>query len=115
MPVSPTELWRRVSHCLEGQEVVDLQPVDSAACSRTSDSARPQTMLMLHDLRGAMVSTAAPLKLMVRGTYGDMSETARSKLHEVSGRVDNSIHLTEDFSASPWRTAGLERKKTSSI
>jgi CheY-like chemotaxis protein len=27
MPVSPTELWRRVSQCLEDREVVDLQPV----------------------------------------------------------------------------------------
>ena len=31
MPVSPTELWRRVSHCLEDREVVDLQPVRVAA------------------------------------------------------------------------------------
>ncbi len=27
MPVSPPELWRRVSHCLEDREVMDLQPV----------------------------------------------------------------------------------------
>ena len=27
MPVSPPELWRRVSRCLEDREVMDLQPV----------------------------------------------------------------------------------------
>ena len=35
-------------------------------------------MLMFHDVRGAMVSTAAAMKLMVRGTYGELSEIARS-------------------------------------
>ena len=28
MPVSPTELWRRVSPCLESLEIVDLVPVE---------------------------------------------------------------------------------------
>ena len=80
MPVSPTELWRRVSHCLEDREVMDLQPVKgSAASSGTSDVAGPQMMLMLHDIRGSMISTAASLKLMARGTYGEMSETGQGK------------------------------------
>ena len=36
MPVSPPELWRRVRHCLEDREVMDLQPVQGvAASSRT--------------------------------------------------------------------------------
>jgi two-component system sensor histidine kinase/response regulator len=107
MPVSPTELWRRVSQCLEGQEVLDLQPLRLPVdLPKESNKTRPQTMLMLHDLRGAMVSTAAAMKLMVRGTYGDMSEEIRSRLQEVSGRVENLIQLTDEFlgkaSASHW-------------
>jgi len=98
MPVSPTELWRRVNHCLEGREVLDLQPlgvlVDTAG---DTDKVRPQTMLMLHDLRGAMVSTAAALKLMARGSYGDLSDNARTRLSEVSSRVANLINLTDEF------------------
>lgn len=98
MPVSPTELWRRVNQCLEGREVLDLQPlgvlVDTAS---DTDKVRPQTMLMLHDLRGAMVSTAAALKLMARGSYGDLSEGARTRLGEVSSRVANLINLTDEF------------------
>jgi signal transduction histidine kinase len=98
MPVSPPELWRRVSHCLEDREVMDLQSVRSLpANSATSDLAGPQMMLMLHDIRGAMVSTAASLKLMDRGMYGEMSLKAKAKLHEVTGRIDKTIHLTEDF------------------
>lgn len=107
MPVSPTELWRRVSQCLEGQEVLDLQPLRLPVdLPLESDKTRPQTVLMLHDIRGAMVSTAAALKLMVRGTYGDMSEGARARLEEVSGRVENLVDLTDEFigktMADPW-------------
>jgi two-component system sensor histidine kinase/response regulator len=98
MPVSPTELWRRVNQCLEGREVLDLQPlgvlVDTAG---DTDRVRPQTMLMLHDLRGAMVSTAAALKLMARGSYGDLSENVQIRLSEVTSRVANLINLTDEF------------------
>jgi two-component system sensor histidine kinase/response regulator len=98
MPVSPTELWRRVSHCLEDKEVVDLQPLRLPSETLWErDKTRPQMMLMLHDLRGSMVSTAAALKLMVRGSQGGMSESARASLQEVYGRVENLIHLTDEF------------------
>jgi two-component system, sensor histidine kinase and response regulator len=97
MPVSPTELWRRVTQCLEGQEVVDLEPLRLPSEIPWRDKTRPQMMLMLHDLRGSMVSTAAALKLMVRDARGDMNEAAQAKLQEVSGRVENLIHLTDEF------------------
>jgi two-component system sensor histidine kinase/response regulator len=98
LPVRPTELWRRVSQCLEGREIVDLQPVRVAAenpgdCEKTD----PQTMLLLHDLRSAMVSTASWLKLMARGMYGEMSKRAKEKLHDVNGRIEKMVRLTEDF------------------
>jgi two-component system sensor histidine kinase/response regulator len=98
MPVSPPELWRRVSRCLEDREVVDLQPVRGAAASAgLSRRDEPQMMLMLHDIRGSMVSTAALLKLLTRGTFGGMSEAAKTKIHEAAGRMEQTIHLAEDF------------------
>ena len=57
----------------------------------------PQLMLIFHDIRGSMVATAASLKLMARGTVGEMSQEAKAKLHEVTGRIENTIHLMEDF------------------
>ena len=97
MPVSPPELWRRVSRCLEDREVVDLQPeLGMAAGARKRGAAEPQMMLMSHDVRSAMVATAASLKLMARGTYGELSEIAQAKLHEAAGRIENTIHLIED-------------------
>jgi two-component system, sensor histidine kinase and response regulator len=97
MPVSPPELWRRVSRCLDAREVMDLQPErGGAARARTSPAVEPQMMLMSHDVRGAMVATAASLKLMARGTYGELSEIAKAKLREAAGRIENTIHLIED-------------------
>jgi DNA-binding response OmpR family regulator len=98
MPVSPTELWRRVGRCLKDRKVMVPRPVkDSAASYGKSDLGGPQMMLMFHDVRGDMVATAASLKLMARGTYGKLSEPARAKLHEAAGRIENTIHLIEDF------------------
>ncbi len=98
MPVSPVELWRRVSYCLEGREVMDLQPISGTAASdRTGDVGESQMMLMFHDIRGSMISTAAALKLMARGTYGEMGDKAKAKLQEATARIEKTIHLTEDF------------------
>jgi len=101
MPVSPPELWRRVSRCLEGREVVDLQPVRVTSSSREGDQVGPQMMLMLHDIRGALVSSAASLKLLARGFYGEMSEKAKAKLHEVTDRIETTGHLTEECIGRP--------------
>jgi signal transduction histidine kinase len=98
MPVSPPELWRRVNRCLEDREVLDLQPVKSSAASSVrGDLTNPQLMLIFHDIRGSMVATAASLKLMARGTVGEMSQEAKAKLQEVTGRIENTIRLMEDF------------------
>ena len=61
------------------------------------DVTNPQMMLMFHDIRGSMVATAASLKLMARGTVGKMSQEAKVKLHEATGRIENTIRLMEDF------------------
>jgi two-component system sensor histidine kinase/response regulator len=97
MPVSPAELWRRVSYCLEGREVVDLQPVAAADRGKDRGQVGPETMLMLHDLRGSLVSTAASLKLVARGTYGDIGGGAVAKIRDVLGRIDKMIPMMEDF------------------
>jgi signal transduction histidine kinase len=59
--------------------------------------AGAQMMLMFHDIRGSMISTAAALKLMARGTYGEMSGKAKAKLQEATARIEKTIYLTEDF------------------
>ena len=111
MPLSPPELWRRVSHCLEDREVMDLQPVQgTAASSGRRDLTGQQLMLIFHDIRGSMVATAASLKLMARGTAGEMSQEAKAKLREVTGRIENTIHLMEDFIGESLADRGPEAR-----
>jgi signal transduction histidine kinase len=101
MPVSPIELWRRVSHCLE---ILDLKPVSGLGTQpQTADGKLlNRLLLMFHDIRGSMVSTAASLKLLGRGTYGDLGPEAKAKVHEVSKRVENLIQLTEEWMGKAW-------------
>lgn len=99
MPVSPTELWRRVHDCLESLEVVDLTPVQAPAASESpaNEKGLNRLMLMLHDMRSSMVATSASLKLLGRGTYGELSPTAQARVTEIAGRVDKLVNLTEEF------------------
>jgi signal transduction histidine kinase len=99
MPVNPTELWRRVSYCLESLEVVDLTPVElrAAPVAEVNDRVLDRLMMMFHDLRGSMVSNSATLKLLLRGRFGGMDATAQAKLREVSDNVNKLISLTEEF------------------
>jgi signal transduction histidine kinase len=108
MPVNPTELWRRVSHCLESLEIVDLIPVERGAApvAEVNDRALDRLMMMFHDLRGSMVSSAASLKLLLRGRFGGMDTTAQAKLREVSDNVNKLILLTEEFMTNAFSGLG---------
>jgi K+-sensing histidine kinase KdpD len=99
MPVSPTELWRRVNHCLESLELVSLTPATTLASSVADINERVlnRLMVMFHDIRGSMVATAAALKLLARGTFGEVGQAAQDKVQEIYNRVDKMIHLTEEF------------------
>jgi len=108
MPVSPTELWRRVNQCLESLEIVDLVPgrTPTQTATEVNERVLDRLMMMFHDLRGSMVSTGASLKLLLRGRYGDLGENASGKLHEVSDNVDKLILLTEEFMAKAFSCIG---------
>lgn len=108
MPVRPTELWRRVSHCLESLEIVDLVPLKVESGKNINEQALDRLMMMFHDMRGSMVSIAASLKLMTRGKYGEMSDNALTKLHEVTGGVQNLMQLVEEFMNNAWSGVGDE-------
>ncbi len=109
MPVSPTELWRRVSHCLESLEIVDLIPVESRRrqpVAEVNERVLDRLMMMFHDLRGSMVSNSASLKLLIRGKFGGMDAKAQAKLREVSDNVNKLIPLTEEFMANAFSSPG---------
>ncbi len=63
MPVSPTELWRRVHQCLESLEIVDLVPSRISPAQRAAEvneRVLDRLMLMFHDLRAPWSPVPSP-------------------------------------------------------
>lgn len=109
MPVSPIELWRRVSYCLESLEIVDVVPAPGIAAPTGADvneRVLDRLTMIFHDLRGSMVSTAASMKLLTRGTFGEVGGSALDKLQEICGNMDRLICLTEEFMAKAFSSIG---------
>lgn len=110
MPVSPRELWRRVSHCLE-QEIIDLAPVRTnpvQTATGVNETALAHLTVMFHDLRSLMVSNSASVKLLLRGKFGKMDVKAQAELEKVSGNLNTLILLTEEFMAKSFPPVGGE-------
>jgi signal transduction histidine kinase len=99
MPISPAELWRRVNACLEGLEVVELRASRPAApkAKNLNEQVLNHLLIMMHDIRGSLVSTDATLQLVLRGRHGAIGSETEGKLQEVSGRLQNLVQLTQDF------------------
>ncbi len=53
-------------------------------------------MIMSHDIRGPLVSIAATLKLLLRGSFGRVDESVWNTVQELLGRVRHLIGIAED-------------------
>ena len=52
---------------------------------------------MSHDIRGPLVALAATVKLLLRGSYGNMDESVRNTLGDMEARVIRLLGVAEDF------------------
>jgi signal transduction histidine kinase len=110
-PVRPTELCRRVNHCLESLEIVDLVPARTnpvQTAIEVSERTLDRLMVMFHDLRSLLVSNSASMKLLLRGKFGKMDVNAQAKLQEVSDNLNSLILLTEEFMTKSFSGVGDE-------
>ncbi|MCE5334839.1 MAG: PAS domain-containing sensor histidine kinase [Desulfobacteraceae bacterium] len=53
-------------------------------------------MIMSHDIRGPLVSMAATLKLLLRGSFGRMDESVWHTVEDLLARVRHQIGIAED-------------------
>jgi PAS domain S-box-containing protein len=53
--------------------------------------------LMSHDIRGPLVAIAATLKLLLRGTYGNMDESVRNTVRDLLSRAGQLLGVAEDY------------------
>ena len=68
-------------------------------------------MIMSHDIRGPLVSIAATLKLLMRGSFGRMDESVWNTVADLMTRVRNLIGIAEDCLGSAHSLEGALLKK----
>lgn len=72
-------------------------------------------MIMSHDMRGPLVSIAATLKLMMRGSFGRMDESVWNTVADLMARVRKLIGIVEDCLGSAHSFDCALRKKREMI
>jgi signal transduction histidine kinase len=59
-------------------------------------------MVMSHDTRGSLIAIGAGLKMLSRGHYGRMDESAAGKLSELYRRTQDLVGMAEEFLAEAF-------------
>lgn len=72
-------------------------------------------MIMSHDIRGPLVSVAATLKLLLRGSFGRMDESVWNTVQDLLGRVRQLIGIAEDCLGSAHSFEGALQKKRETV
>jgi len=72
-------------------------------------------MIMSHDIRGPLVSIAATLKLLLRGSFGRMDESVWNTVQELLARVRNLIGIAEDCLGRAHSLEGTLRTEPKTI
>jgi PAS domain S-box-containing protein len=65
--------------------------------------------LMSHDVRGPLVAIAATLKLLLRGTYGNMDESVKNTVKDLLSRVAQLLGVAEDYLSRAHSPDGIMR------
>jgi signal transduction histidine kinase len=96
-PCSPAELWRRVAGCLGGLEAGPRESDSQVRLAAINERVLNKLAIMFHDIRSSMVSTSAALKLVMRGTHGDMEPAVAQKVQEIHSRMKKMVGLSEEY------------------
>jgi signal transduction histidine kinase len=105
-PIDPIELWHGVAHCLEKLEIKRRKSRSEDQGAALNEKILNMSELMLHDIRGSLVSMSATLKLLSRGYYGKMDEGVANRLNEVLSKTVSLIGLTEEYLARTFSLNG---------
>ena len=86
-PIQLDELEMRVKNCIKKCEPK----------RNLNEKVLNMLKMMSHDLRGSLISISATLKLLIRGSYGKMEDTAANSLKELFSKTTGLIGTTEEF------------------
>ena len=68
----------------------------SEEIQRLNDNILKMLKIMSHDIRGSLVSMSATLKLLQRGSYGRMDDSAANTVQDLSARVNQILGIADD-------------------
>ncbi len=105
--VSPEEMRSNgepMSGSRKGQEEVDQLQECEPGSKESEERLRTlnqdilhMLMIMSHDIRGPLVALAATLKLLLRGSYGNMDDSVSNTLSDLQTRVIRLLGVAEDY------------------
>jgi len=78
--------------CRQNQELIDSED----RIRKLNEHILHMLMVVSHDIRGPLVSMAATLKLLERGSYGGMDQSVANTIHDLLTRVAQLIGIAED-------------------
>lgn len=110
-----TEVKQLQAACDEAERANrELTESESRIRSLNSDILN-MLMIMSHDIRGPLVSIAATLKLLIRGSFGSMDTSVFNTVEELFARVRNIICIAEECLGSAHSLDGTCRTERETL
>ncbi len=91
-----TEIKQLQEACLEAEKANRELTESERRIRDLNTDILNMLMIMSHDIRGPLVSIAATLKLLMRGSFGHMDESVINTVQELLARVRHLIGIAED-------------------
>jgi signal transduction histidine kinase len=96
-PFGLAEMDMRVSHCIEKLEAQQRDRQPESFDLSLNEKVLNMVKALSHDVRGSLLSISATLKLLSRGYYGKMDETAVHRIKELFSKTSGLIGITEEY------------------
>jgi hypothetical protein len=96
---------------MENYEILQKNPSSDSQPHLLNEQVLNMVKIMSHDIRGALTSMLATLKLLNRGYYGKMEEAAANRIKDLLSNATSLTAIT-DFTVPKRRTflyAGIAR------
>jgi signal transduction histidine kinase len=96
-PFGLAELEMRISHSIEKLKVSPKGCPPESVDLGLNEKILNMVKALSHDVRGSLLSMSATLKLLSRGHYGKMDESAVNRVKDLFSKTSGLIGITEEY------------------
>jgi signal transduction histidine kinase len=82
---------------MENYEILQKKPSSDSQPHLLNEQVLNMVKIMSHDIRGALISMLATLKLLNRGYYGKMEEAAANRIKDLLSNATSLTAITEEY------------------